>query len=403
MKRISVIVPVYYGEKYISGMIGQIENCRKYTGEEVDIELLLVNDAPDAPLSHRWKSSEIHVKIINTDKNMGIHGARIKGLKECCGEYLLFLDQDDRIKPAYFDSQLRFMEENDAVICKGLSDGKEYYSDDEAFKKLLSKEFVLKNWNQILSPGQVLLRKRAVPATWRENIIKFNGADDWFLWLCMMAEGSKFSLNGEVLYEHIVHDANTSGDLAGMAQSEHEVIRMVREKNLFQEKDFQLLMEGFFLRNLVRVQEMSRMARKMNTLDKWMKLRSQGVKYAEYLRSLRIQSVAIYGCGMMGMYLFWDLQPSICVKCFIDRHAEERKAEIPVYGWKDVCPDIDCIIITLMEGEEQVKKDIKEKTDQKILILKDWITEAVKYPIPAAEQIRTQEKKNETICNRSRL
>ena len=56
-----------------------------------------------------------------------------------------------------------------------------------------------------------------------------------------------------------------------------------------------------------------------------------------------------------------------------------------------------------MEGEEQVKKDIKEKTDQKILILKDWITEAVKYPIPAAEQIRTQEKKNETICNRSRL
>ncbi|MCI8597094.1 MAG: glycosyltransferase [Lachnospiraceae bacterium] len=379
LKSISVIVPIYYGGKYIPSIIGQVEDCKKCLKEEAYIELLLVNDAPDAPLSPMWKSSEIHVRIINTDKNVGIHGARVKGLRECQGEYLLFLDQDDRIRPTYFYSQLRSIEKNDAVICKGLSGGKEYYSDDEVFKKLLSKEFVLKNWNQIISPGQVLLRKRAIPVTWSENIIKFNGADDWFLWLCMMAEESRFSLNKEVLYEHVVHEENASGDLAGMAQSEHEVIRMVQDKKIFQEKDFQLLMEGFFLRNLFRVQEMNRLTKKLNTLDKWMKLREQGVKYAEYLRSLGIYSAAIYGCGMMGKHLLFDLQPSICVKYFIDKNAGEMKAEVPVYGWKDTWPDADCIIITLVEGEEQVQKDIKEKKGQRTLILKDWI---VKTEIP---------------------
>ena len=374
MKRISVIVPVYYGEKYIPGIIHQIEECKNYLDAEAYIELLFVNDVPDLPLSYAWESSELHVRIINTDKNVGIHGTRVKGFRECRGEYLLFLDQDDRIKPAYFYSQLRALGEKDAVVCKGIYAGKEFYSDDKVFKSIWSKEYVLKNWNQIISPGQVLLRKSAIPAIWIENIMEFNGADDWLLWLCMMAGKCRFSLNEDVLYEHVTHDSNASEDLAGMVRSEQEVIRIVQEKKLFQEKDQQLFMEGFFLRNLVRVREMSGWKKKLDILDKWMKLREEGVKYAEYLSSFGIQSVAIYGCGIIGKHLLSELEPSICVKYFIDRDAEEMKMKLPVYGWKDIWPDIDCIILTLMEGEEKVERDIKEKTDKKVLVWKDWIT-----------------------------
>ena len=189
-----------------------------------------------------------------------------------------------------------------------------------------------------------------------------------------MAGKCRFSLNEDVLYEHVTHDSNASEDLAGMVRSEQEVIRIVQEKKLFQEKDQQLFMEGFFLRNLVRVREMSGWKKKLDILDKWMKLREEGVKYAEYLSSFGIQSVAIYGCGIIGKHLLSELEPSICVKYFIDRDAEEMKMKLPVYGWKDIWPDIDCIILTLMEGEEKVERDIKEKTDKKVLVWKDWIT-----------------------------
>ena len=127
MKSISIIVPIYYGEKYIPKIIQQIEDCKSRLNEEDYLELLFVNDAPDAPLSQDLKSDAVHLTVINTDKNIGIHGARVKGLKKCHGEYVLFLDQDDRIYPEYFYSQLLSIEENDAVICKAIHAGEEYY------------------------------------------------------------------------------------------------------------------------------------------------------------------------------------------------------------------------------------------------------------------------------------
>ena len=295
MKSISIIVPIYYGEKYIPKIIQQIEDCKSRLNEEDYLELLFVNDAPDAPLSQDLKSDAVHLTVINTDKNIGIHGARVKGLKKCHGEYVLFLDQDDRIYPEYFYSQLLSIEENDAVICKAIHAGEEYYS-----------------------PGQVLIRKCAIPDVWMENIMEYNGADDWLLWLCMLAGGCLFSLNENVLYEHVSNGANTSGDVVGMAQSEHEAIRIVRS-------------------------------------------------------SLGIQSVVIYGCGIVGQHLLSELKPSICVKGFIDRNGRDLEAEIPIYTWKDKWPETDGIIITLIEGEENVEKDIRERTDKRVLVFKKWI------------------------------
>ena len=116
MVSISIVVPVYYGEIYIPDMIHQIEKCREYLQDEDYIEVIFVNDAPDAPLSYNWKSESVHINIINTDKNVGIHGARVKGLKESQGDYILFLDQDDLIKPQFLYNQLMAIEKNDAAV-----------------------------------------------------------------------------------------------------------------------------------------------------------------------------------------------------------------------------------------------------------------------------------------------
>ena len=135
-----------------------------------------------------------------------MQGARLKGLKRCHGEYVLFLDQDDLIRPGYFYSQLMAIGDNDAAICRAVHDNEMWYSGENIFEKVVSKEYMLGmqcGWNPIASPGQVLLRKESIPDIWMDNILKHRGGDDWLLWLCMLSEECTFSLNQEIGRAHV--------------------------------------------------------------------------------------------------------------------------------------------------------------------------------------------------------
>lgn len=78
MNSVTVIVPVYYGQKYIRNIIKQVESASRHMAPEDTVELLLANDAPDAPIEENEYSSEfIKIVVLNTDINRGIHGARV--------------------------------------------------------------------------------------------------------------------------------------------------------------------------------------------------------------------------------------------------------------------------------------------------------------------------------------
>lgn len=373
MSDFSVIVPVYYGESYIQGIIDQIELCREYLNTDDYIEVLFINDAPDAPLTYRWKSEteNVNVKIINTYKNVGIHAARLKGLKQCKGEYVLFLDQDDKIKAEYFKSQMLKLKDNDAVICKALKGEIPIYGDrDIFFENLPIKEFVFKEWNLIISPGQVLIKKKSIPNTWIENVMKFNGADDWFLWICMYAKNCKFSLNEEILYKHVLQDSNTSNDYMSMLQSEQEMMDIIQEKNILSDYDFKLLLKGFYKKNILRTRNLYRIKEKMETLIRWRKLKDRHIVISEYLFSQKARTVAIYGCGILGEYLYDELKTTSEVKYFIDINAKNLHKDIPVYTLEDSLPEVDSVIITLMDGAEYIEEELEKKGFTNISILK---------------------------------
>lgn len=376
MSSISVIVPVYYGEKYLRNMIQQIEAGRKCLKEEECVELIFVNDAPNVPLPEKWDVKSVQVVVINTDNNVGMQGARIKGLKKCHGEYVLFLDQDDLIKPEYFYSQLMAIGNSDAVICKAIHDNKMWYSGENIFEKVVTKEYMLGmqcGWNPIASPGQVLLRKRSIPDIWIDNILKHRGGDDWFLWLCMLSRECTFSLNQDVLYEHVVHKSNYSNRIVEMLKTEQEVIRIVQEHRIFSDNDLMMLLEGFFKRNLKRLKGYDSLMRKWDVLAKWIWLKEKHIKLSEHLLRIGCKSVAIYGCAVLGEMAYDELKNDITVKYFIDRNADAIEKEIPVYSLQNELPEVDSIIITLIDEAEKVEREIVNMLDSKILILKDWI------------------------------
>lgn len=122
-----MIVPIYYGEKYIPRIIHQIEQGREYLKEDDSVEIILVNDSPDAPVSTEWESQNIDIRAINIERHLGIHGVRIRGLIEAQGEYILFLDQDDVIRPEYFCSQIQAIGDNGAAVCKVIHENKLFY------------------------------------------------------------------------------------------------------------------------------------------------------------------------------------------------------------------------------------------------------------------------------------
>ena len=196
MERISVIVPVFHGRKYIDSMIAQIEKCAVMCCGGYSLELLFVNDDPDEPIGAR-ASEKVEIKVIETDVNRGIHGARVRGLERCTGDYVLFLDQDDRIAREYFVSQLAHLGDADAAVCKLLHEGRQFYDMRMPFEQVITREFIISVRNPIISPGQVLIRKNKVPVVWKESRLRNNGADDWLLWLCMLGTDSVFACNPE--------------------------------------------------------------------------------------------------------------------------------------------------------------------------------------------------------------
>ena len=88
---ISVIVPTYNKASILNTTISELLQ-QTYN----DIEIVVVNDASSdnsAAVIKNIKSNKI--KYIQHKRRLGVTMARLSGIKECRGEFIAFLDDDD--------------------------------------------------------------------------------------------------------------------------------------------------------------------------------------------------------------------------------------------------------------------------------------------------------------------
>lgn len=367
MKHISIIVPIFHGKKYIDGMIAQLEKCAGQCGGRYALELLLINDDPGEAIGC-FSSDKIEIKMIETDRNRGIHGARVRGLENCSGDYVLFLDQDDRIESAYFSSQLEHLGDGDAVVCRLLHEGKQFYDTRMPFEQVITREFIISVRNPIISPGQVLIRKSSIPKAWTEAALKNNGADDWLLWLCMLAEQREFSLNPEILFEHVVAGNNESINVAHMMASEQEIYEVLSAGQVLAREELETLGAAIQAAAQEHIKLLSKFQKIFFVYDEWLKLQEQGISIHDYLRKRGIHSVAIYGFSYIGKRLYHSLNTEeICVKYFIDMNAEYLKEEaVPIYRPEAPLPEVDMMIISLVDGVDNIREKLAGLSEAKI-------------------------------------
>ena len=104
--RISVVVPLYNGEKYIGRALDSI---RGQTHK--DIETVVVDDgSTDGGASVVTCYKGIDIKLVRK-RNAGAGSARNRGITEASSEYVAFLDADDEWDPDFLAAVLSLKEE----------------------------------------------------------------------------------------------------------------------------------------------------------------------------------------------------------------------------------------------------------------------------------------------------
>ena len=150
---ISIIVPVYKTERFLSACISSIL-AQTFT----DFELILVDDgSPDScpALCDAAAAKDSRIRVIH-QKNRGLSGARNAGLDAAEGEWIAFVDSDDTITPDFCAKLYHAAQEAGAqmAVCN-------YRQVDEALTPI--REQYLHVRREVLTPEQALEHSTLLP------------------------------------------------------------------------------------------------------------------------------------------------------------------------------------------------------------------------------------------------
>ncbi len=127
--KLSIIVPVYNAEKYISACI---ESIQAQTLREW--ELILIDDGSkdkSGEICNRYASLDARIRVIYKE-NGGVSAARNTGLQMAKGEYIGFVDADDTILPKMCERMYEQgkIEDADIVMCDAITVDKNTQTED---------------------------------------------------------------------------------------------------------------------------------------------------------------------------------------------------------------------------------------------------------------------------------
>lgn len=203
MPRISVVMSVYNGEKYLREAIESILR-QTFT----DFEFIIVNDgSTDSSLEIIQSYPDERIRLINNEKNIGLTKSLNKALKLAGGEYIARQDADDISLPNRFEEQMKYFEEHPETALLGTS----FYRigrDGEVIGKriaLANPDNKLRQENQFMH-GSVMFRKEVIDNLGGYNeLIRYS--QDYELWLRIAKHYQTRNLT-RVLYQFRHHDDN---------------------------------------------------------------------------------------------------------------------------------------------------------------------------------------------------
>ncbi len=112
--KISIVVPVYNTGSYLRECLDSLVNQTFK-----DIEIICVNDCStdnSLEILQEYAGKDKRVKIINHEKNKGQAAARNSGIEKAKGNYIAFIDSDDKVDLNFFEKLYKGITKNNADI-----------------------------------------------------------------------------------------------------------------------------------------------------------------------------------------------------------------------------------------------------------------------------------------------
>lgn len=147
---VSIIVPIYNMEKYLSRCLDSII---KQTYK--NIEIILVNDAStdsSYEIIDRYIEMDDRIKYVEHVNNRGLFQARLTGVEKAIGKYIAFVDSDDYISIDWIRSLLRKAERS----CSDITIGDWCYDFNNEYKAFNNLD-PFRIYNQLILTGDDVL------------------------------------------------------------------------------------------------------------------------------------------------------------------------------------------------------------------------------------------------------
>ena len=154
--KISIIIPVYNVEEYITDCLNSL-----LWQDFIDYEIILINDGSDdrsGQICDQFAEKDSRILVYH-QKNSGVAAARNAGLQMANGEYIVFVDPDDWVSPDYLSTMVRYMRPGGMAACSVIREERttkpnrkmSLYQDKEILARMNKEraELSVLNWNEL--------------------------------------------------------------------------------------------------------------------------------------------------------------------------------------------------------------------------------------------------------------
>ena len=229
---VSVIVPIYNSEEFITETIESIIN-QSYK----NLEIILINDGStdnSKQICRKYLAKDSRIIYIEKE-NGGVVAARNDGIAKATGEYILPVDSDDIIEKTYIEKAVDIITKNDKigiVYCKA-----EFIGAKTGYWDL--PEFTIAN---ILKDNCIFATALFKRTDWikvggYKEYVK-NSTEDYDFWLSLIENGSKVYRIPEILFKYRIRENSRS------TKAQYDKAAIIKfHKQLYQD-NFRLLERG---------------------------------------------------------------------------------------------------------------------------------------------------------------